>query len=106
MTTELTNAAQQALEVLKTYRDAYNEAWVPGMEILEPEGDQAIDGLESALTQRPAVEPMTPEQREVLAALVVGACEHKTRTLLAIRAIEATEGQYGIGITAKAEGGA
>lgn len=56
MTTELTKAAQQALEVLKTYRDAYNEAWVPGMEILEPEGDQAIDGLESALTQRPAAQ--------------------------------------------------
>jgi len=58
------------------------------------------------LALRPAVEPMTPEQREVLAALVVGACEHKTRTLLALRAIEATEAQYGIGITAKAEGGA
>jgi len=55
------------------------------------------------LALRPAVEPMTPEQREVLAALVVGACEHKTRTLLALRAIEATEAQYGIGITAKAE---
>ena len=55
------------------------------------------------LAMRPAVEPMTPEQREVLAALVVGACEHKTRTLLALRAIEATEAQYGIGITAKAE---
>ena len=58
------------------------------------------------LALRPAVDPMTPEQREVLAALVVGACEHKTRTLLALRAIEATEAQYGIGITAKAEGGA
>ena len=57
----------------------------------------------SILAMRPAVEPMTPEQREVLAALVVGACEHKTRTLLALRAIEATEAQYGIGITAKAE---
>jgi len=56
------------------------------------------------LALRPTVEPMTPEQREVLAALVVGACEHKTRTLLALRAIEATEAQYGIGITAKAEG--
>ena len=55
------------------------------------------------LAMRPAVEPMTLEQREVLAALVVGACEHRTRTLLALRAIEATEAQYGIGITAKAE---
>ena len=55
------------------------------------------------LALRPAVEPMTDEQREVFAALVVGACEHKTRTLLALRAIEATEDQYGIGITAKAE---
>ena len=62
----------------------------------------------SILAMRPAVEPMTPEQREVLVALVVGACEHKTRTLLALRAIEATEAQYGIGIgiKAKAEGGA
>ena len=55
------------------------------------------------LALRPAAEPMTDERREVLAALVVGACEHKTRTLLALRAIEATEDQYGIGITAKAE---
>ena len=56
MTTELTKAAQQALEVLKTYRDAYNQAWVSGMDILEPDGDKAIDELESALTQRPAAQ--------------------------------------------------
>ena len=55
------------------------------------------------LALRPERVPMTPEQREVLAALVVGACEHKTRTLLALRAIEATEAQYGIGITAQAK---
>ncbi len=65
--------------------------------------EQIAQAVRAILALRPAVEPMTDEQREALAALVVGACEHKTRTLLALRAIEATEAQYGIGITTKAE---
>ena len=101
---------QPAMPVVEAFAEGWKMAadWANRDDLL-PDMDSpqyAKERDERLAELRPAVEPMTDEQREVLAALVVGACEHKTRTLLALRAIEATEGQYGIGITAKAEGGA
>jgi len=101
-------APQPAVPVVEAFAEGWKMAadWANRDDLL-PDMDSpqyAKERDERLAELRPAVEPMTPEQREVLAALVVGACEHKTRTLLALRAIEATEAQYGIGIKAKAEG--
>lgn len=47
----LREAAQQALEALKTYVSAYNDYWERGMDILQPMGEGAISSLEAALAQ-------------------------------------------------------
>lgn len=45
---------RKVLEALEIYASAYNDAWVSGMDILEPIGDEAIAELRALLAAAPA----------------------------------------------------